>query len=107
MWYKEAAAEDIDFHALDCLIKQQADANGNLPATTTGTTNPEEMAVFDSQMRMDKNGRIYRIDKPMRKGSYLLPQPTRSDKMMIIEVYAQWSDRFDNESVMHDEDPMT
>lgn len=65
----------MDFHALDCLIKQQADADGNLPAAATRPSFQEETPAFDSQMRMDKDGRIYRanVDKAMSHSSHSGP----------------------------------
>ena len=48
-----------------------------------------------------------KMDKPnVGMASLRRALPTSTDKMMPIGEYAQWSDQFDYESVMHDEDPM-
>ena len=48
-----------------------------------------------------------KMDKPnVGMASLRRALPTSTVKMMPIGEYAQWSDQFDYESVVHDEDPM-
>ena len=57
-WYKEAHEEDIDFHALDCHIKQQAASDGTLPVNAIEPSFHEERLALEG-MLMDRYGNIY------------------------------------------------
>lgn len=73
-WYKDAAAEDIDNHTLNCHIRQQADKEGNMPVISTKPTfhmeNPEaEGPYVVGEWLMNKDGVIYRVPNKTKSQS--------------------------------------
>jgi len=64
-WYKEASAEDMDHHTLDCLIMQQANKDGKMPAISTKPTSHPDVCG-DGQWLMSPDGVIYRAKDKMR-----------------------------------------
>lgn len=120
-WYKEAAAEDIDFHTIDCYIKQQADADGKLQATASEPSLHEEIdanmfigisANTNVERRKGEDTRNFQSTNPkvdseaMAKESPPPPPMKRIDQMRLIREHAQGSHQLDYKMYRHNEELM-